>query len=624
MSMAPKLARRTFLKSVAGQGLLAATAPLAADAKPAPVCVNPRDAWIQGKMTVAKAIVLALQLEGTRCVFGIPGAQMNELWDTFKESGLDYLLVTHELSASGMADGAARSTGQPGVLCIVPGPGITNALTGIGEALLDSIPLVCVVGDIGRGEAYKPFQVHDLDPIALLGPVTKEILHVCRPEDAPGMIRTAFSKACAGEPGPVAVVIPYNLFAQTCEFSCPPAEPPSLPFDEDAYQAALAILQNSKKTVGIYAGLGVMDHSELLAEVASLLDAPVTTSVSGKGVIPDGHPLAVGWGYGPQGTEAAEKIFKKQDILLAIGVRGSEVATGMYSNPTLPCMIHVDANADNLGKAIPANVCVHADSGLFLSRLLGDAACIQRPGNPKLLRRIAKLKQEDRARHERVYAKCGVDPMLLLLELRKQLCDNALVFVDVTQSEHWAAEAFDVRQPRTYFNPTDNQSMGWSIPAALGAQQVNRDRTVVAVVGDGCFLMSAMEISTAARAHLPVKFFVLDDQAYHYMQTLQKAAYQQTTATVLARLDYAALATGFGVGYEEILLNEQLPAAIATVLARPEPVLCRVTIDYGKRPVRWINATKQQYIAELSTAQKARFLARLGARSVRLHEPGSD
>src|SRR5690606_4268480 len=101
--------------------------------------------------------------------------------------------------------------------------------------------------------------------------------------------------------------------------------------------------------------------------------------------------------------------------------------------------------------------------------------------------------------------------------------------------------------PRTYFNPTDNQSMGWSIPAALGAQQVHRDRTVVAVVGDGCFLMSAMEISTAARAHLPVKFFVLDDQAYHYMQTLQKAAYHQTTATVLARLDYAALATGFGV-----------------------------------------------------------------------------
>src|SRR5205085_205408 len=148
--------------------------------------------------------------------------------------------------------------------------------------------------------------------------------------------------------------------------------------------------------------------------------------------------------------------------------------------------------------------------------------------------------------------------MAFVLALRRATCPDALVFVDVTMTEHWAAEAFAVRQPRTYFNPTDNQAMGWSIPAALGAQRAFPGRPTVTLTGDGCFLMSAMEISTAARAGLPVKFFVLDDQAYHYMQELQWPAYKRTTATLLAKLDYAALAQGFGVAYKEITATAQL------------------------------------------------------------------
>jgi acetolactate synthase-1/2/3 large subunit len=147
---------------------------------------------------------------------------------------------------------------------------------------------------------------------------------------------------------------------------------------------------------------------------------------------------------------------------------------------------------------------------------------------------------------------------------------------------------------------------------------------VVTITGDGCFLMSAMEISTAARECLPVKFFVLDDQAYHYMQTLQKSAYLRTTATILARLDYAALAKGFGVGYNEITTNEELEGGIRGALLQKGPVLTRVTIDYGKRPVRWIGAVRKRYQKDLTTEQKVRFLARMGSRAVHIRSAEND
>src|SRR5262249_21669834 len=152
-----------------------------------------------------------------------------------------------------------------------------------------------------------------------------------------------------------------------------------------------------------------------------------------------------------------------------------------------------------------------------------------------------------------------------------------------------------------YFNPTNNQSMGWSIPAALGAQRLYPGRQTLTITGDGCLLMSAMEISTAARECLPAKFFILDDQAYGFMQVLQKAAYRRTTATHLARIDYPALARALGVGYQEILCTSDLEAGISLALATPGPVLVRVVIDYSKRPIRWLNAVKDRFKKELST-----------------------
>jgi acetolactate synthase-1/2/3 large subunit len=607
------------LKAVAAQAAasLPALLPAAAEAKQAP------PGWVSGHMTGARALVETLLAEGTECVFGIPGAQENELWDEMKSRHLDYLLVTHEFSAACMADGYARSTGRPGVLCVVPGPGVTNSLTGLGEALLDSVPVVAVVGDVACGDKYRPFQVHALPQAALLKPVTKAVFEVQHAGDIPGALREAFRLARSGEPGPVAVVVPYNLLIETARFACPPGGPPEAPFDEAACAAALALLGNRKLRVGIYAGMGCMDYGADLARLAEVLQAPVATSVSGKGVIDECHPLAVGWGYGPQGTRAAENAFKSVDLVLAIGVRYSEVSTAFYAIPPHRYQIHVDANPHNLGQIVKADVCVAADAGLFLAKALEHAEALRRPCDERLPERIHEWKCEDAREQVKEYARCGVDPVTFLRALRRATCADTLAFVDVTMTEHWAAEGWVVRRPRTYFNPTDNQAMGWSIPAAIGAQRVHPGRQVVTVTGDGCFLMTAMEISTAGREGLPVKFFVLDDQAYHYMQVLQKSAYRRTTATVLARLDYGALAKGLGVEYVEIAGPDGLAGALRAALDCHGPVLVRVVTDYGKRPCRWINAAKARFTKELSTEQKARFLARLGSRALDLH-PDND
>jgi len=310
-------------------------------------------------------------------------------------------------------------------------------------------------------------------------------------------------------------------------------------------------------------------------------------------------------------------------VVLAIGVRFSEVSTGFYGLPQHRHLIHVDINPENLGRIMRTQVCINEDAGYFLDRLLQCAPQLCRPTNQRLLDFIRARKQSDFRKHHEIFARCGCDPMAFILALRRCTDPEAMVFLDATVAQFWAAEAFTATSPRTWFIPTDNQAMGWSIGAALGAQRTFPCRQTLTITGDGCFLMSGMEISTAAREGLPVKFFVLDDQAYQFMQQLQRPAYLRTTATILARLDYRALAQGWGVAYQEITGTNDLEACIRGTLLHNGPVLTRVVTDYRNRPIRWISATRQRYTQELSTEQRVRFLARIGSRALDLH-PAND
>jgi acetolactate synthase-1/2/3 large subunit len=486
--------------------------------------------------------------------------------------------------------------------------------------------VVAIVGDVANGDKARPFQVHALDQVELLKPVCKCVYPVRTVDQIVAAVRQAFVTAQQGEPGPVAVVVPYNLFIEAHDFRTPPPATPALPFDEAAFERALPLLADPKARIGIYAGAGCMAHGAALAAVAELLQAPVATSVSGKGAIGECHPLAVGWGYGPHASEVAEAVFAGErgrplksgvDTVLAIGVKYSEVSTGYYGDPETRHAIHVDANPCNLGRVLKADVCVHADAGVFLGRVLACADRLRRPEDKWLANRIRGLRAEAAKGLCNIpQPKCGADPLAVVAALRAVLPEDALLFTDVSATEHLAAEHFRTVHPRTYFNPVDNQAMGWSVPAAIGAQRVHPGRVVATLTGDGCLLMSAMEITTAAREHLPVKFVILDDQAYHYMQMLQRPAYLRTTATILTRLDYKALAQAFGVGYVEVGAHADLEAKLRGALCHDGPVLVRVITDYGRRRVRWVDAVRARYTKELTAAQKARFLARIGARAV--------
>jgi acetolactate synthase-1/2/3 large subunit len=620
----PNLSRREALGVLGTLGAAATAATVTGPARAGHVEVGHyvKRPGVQGRMTGAQAAAAALCCEGVTCVFGIPGAQNNELWDALKARRVPYLLVTHESSASVMADGSARATGQVGVFSVVPGPGLTNALTGIGEALLDSVPIVGIITDVNRGANAPIGQVHSLPNSALLRPITKAVIEVRHTAEIPSAIHQAYRIAVAGEPGPVAVVIPFPFYNEVWDFDTPIPPPHPLPFDEGAYRQVVARLSNRDCRVGIYAGMGCLDAGGSLAATAEMLQAPVATSVSGKGCIPDAHPLAVGWGYGKQGTRTAEKVFTDVDIVLAVGVRFSEVSTANYAIPSHH-LIHVDANPHNLGRNVPACITLCADSRVFFDRLLADAPLIQRPASPALRDKIRVCRAVDHEENMLPKITAGVDPMFFLTQLRSALGPDELIFVDVTASTHWASEAIDVQGPRRYFTPANNQSMGWAIPASIGAQRVRPDRQVVSVTGDGCFLMSALEMSTAARACLPVKFFVLDDGAYHYMQMLQEPAYRRTTATEIARINYAAFAQGVGLSYNEIVQNPDVPGGIARALAQPGPVLTRVTVSYDGREIRWLSALKSTYLKRLPTDQKVRMAKRVGVRALSRH-PDSD
>ena len=578
---------------------------------------------VLGKMTGAKATVATLQAECVRGVFGIPGAQNNEFWDAMKSAGLPYLLCTHESSASVMADAAARVTGEVGVFSVIPGPGLTNAMTGMGEALLDSIPIVGLITDVDRRPGAPIGQVHSLANADILRPVTKGVFVVRHQGEIPNAIHEAFRLARSGEPGPVGVLIPYVFLTQSWDYEgiIPPPHP--LAFDENAYRRAVHLLADRRQRIGIYAGLGCQNATTQLAAVAEMLQAPVATSVSGKGALADTHRLAVGWGYGAQATRAAEKQFKDVDIVLAVGVKFSEVSTAGYSLPKNHQIIHVDINPNNLGKNVATSICVHADAPLFLDRLLTDVNLVSRPPCPSLWNRIKTDRDIDRAQHAVPVIEQCVDPMYFLTQLRCQLGPEELFFVDVTASTHWASETVEVPGPRRYFAPADNQSMGWAIPAAIAGQWMRSDRRVACVTGDGCFLMSAMEMSTAARMRLPVKFFVLDDGAYHYMQMLQEPAYRRTTATELAHIDYEAFARALGLAYNPIAHNIEVAGGIARAFAMPGPVLTRVVVSYEGREIRWLTALKATYLKHTTTDQKVRMATRVAGRSLNRH-PDND
>lgn len=528
----------------------------------------------------AKAAVRTLKAHGLSLAFGMPGVQNLEYFDAFVSEGMEVVLVSHELAASFMADAVGRVTGKPGVVVVVPGPGLTNIFTGLGEALLDSAPMVVLVPGV-RSNFKEGFQLHEIDHQGAVGSLSKCCFKVDKVDEIGAAVAKAVQCARSGEPGPVIVEVPYNvLLENTGEGAAEPLplmyqDPPEDLLD----QAADLIL--AAKSPGIHAGMGAADAADLVLDLAGRLDAPVSTTISGRGVIAEDHDLSVGFGFGPAGTALAEKIFKGRDLVIAVGCKFSEVGSGGYGlKPS--AMIHLDANPEVLGRNFPAKVKIAGDSRRVL------AAIIRRIEGPRPPVPDSELRRAIRAAHDDRLQKFSrldpwpksVNPARLFHELRTRAPRDAILTTDSGAHTFIALFAYDVYLPRTVLSPVDYSSMGYGLPAAIGASLAAPGRRVMAAVGDGGLLMTGTEMATAARLSLPLMVVLFNDRGLGLIGQAQKKIYRRETAVDTGLVDFEKFAAAFGFDYILIENDHGVGDGLDRAFELGRPVLVDARVEY--------------------------------------------
>lgn len=557
----------------------------------------------------AKVLVHALEQEGVKCMFGIPGVHNVELYDAVEDSTIRSVLVTHELNASFMADGYARATGGIGVCNVVPGPGLTNALSGVGEALLDDSPVVVLVTGV-REDHGKPFQLHQFDQVAVARPLLKGAITAHSIAEIGPAVHWAFHTARSGCPGPVLIEIPANLYFETGPYERgePPAASDDAPSKEDV-DRAIALLKQAQ-AAALYLGIGTFTAPAEVKALAERLGAPVCTTMSAKGALPEDHPLSLGYGWGPTSPPYVQKIMKERDLVLGISCKFAEVGTGSYGTPQPRKLVHVDIRAESMNRHYPADLAIRADAKLFLQALLARESELPARDAAELRERIVR----ERTAYFADAAQFGTDATRVnvarfFASLRKKLPREAIVTTDAGSHTFWTVSQFPALEPRTVFTPTDNSAMGFGLPAALGAACADPARPVVAIVGDGCMLMSGIELLTASREGIAPIIVIFNDGKLSMIADFQKLPFNRLAATELLPLKLEPFAQAVGVDYARIDKDGEIDGVLDRVLAAKRPVIVDVAVDYSV-PTPYFRGVVKTNTARFSLGQKARMIAR--------------
>ena len=538
------------------------------------------------KTRAAKAIVQALVDEGVRYAFGIPGTHNIELYDALAKNGrCEPVLVTSEVAGAFLAEGYSRSSDAVGVINVVPGAGVTYSLSGIAEAWMDTTPMVVLASGIVTNTSAA-YQLHAIDQLAVLQPVTKAVFHVERADDLYPVIRRAFQIARRGAPGPVAVEIPAQLFMNRQELGEYRYEPdPELDVEPDPelVERAAAMLADADHPA-LYLGKGAAGAADLLVPLAEQLGAPVTTSFSGKGVFPESHPLWLWNGFGNQAPSFVDRIMDRCDCLLAIGCRFGEVTTGGYGIEPPEALIHVDIEPEVFNRNFPAKLVVASDAREFVLAL-GRLIDGERPW-AALADEIAHGHDEVAARWRRHASDTRVNPYALFEALQEHCAEDAIFTTDSGNGTFLAVEHLRLDAPGRFLAPTDFSCMGYSVPAAIGACFAHPGRDVVALPGDGAFLMTGLELITASAHRAAPLVCVLSDGKLSQIAQFQKMQVNRETASVLPSYDLEAFARTTGCRYFRIIrdaeLDSVLPAAL-DLTRRGIPALVEIAIDYSQK-----------------------------------------
>jgi len=553
-------------------------------------------------MDGGRALIRALELEGVEVIFGLPGGAILPVYDPIIDSPIRHILVRHEQGAGHMAEGYAHATGRPGVAMVTSGPAATNIVTPLCDAYMDSIPMVVITGQVPYAAiGTDAFQECDTTGITL--PVTKHNFLVTDARDIPRIVREAFHIATTGRPGPVLIDVPKDIVdpknpRSAMEWYWPesvdlPGYRPLTHGDPVLIRRAAELILAAERPV-IYAGGGILKAraAEVLRELAELTGIHVVTTLMARGAFPDDHPLALGM-PGMHGNYTAVTAMQRSDLLIALGSRFDDRVTGKVSGFAPEAkVIHVDIDPAELGKVRRPDVGIAGDARLVITELVRAVRDLQaagvHPPDRSAWRSTISGWQE---RYPLTYAPSepgeALKPQFVLETLRDNTPDDCIVTSGVGQHQMWTSQYWRFNHPYTWVNSGGLGTMGFSVPAAIGAKVGRPDRMVWAIDGDGCFQMTAQELVTAASERIPVKVAILNNAYLGMVRQWQEMFYEERYSEVYLSPDlpdYKLWAEAMGcVGMRVESPDEVLPAIEKANAIDDRPVVIEFRTDSSEK-----------------------------------------
>ena len=530
------------------------------------------------RFTGAQLIVHLLERQGITTVAGIPGGTVLPLYDALSQSTqIRHVLARHEQGAGFIAQGMARTQGKPAVCMACSGPGATNLVTAIADARLDSIPLICITGQVPSSMiGTDAFQ--EVDTYGISIPITKHNYLVRDIAELPQVISDAFRIAQSGRPGPVWIDIPKDV--QTAEIEIdvlpePGERAPAPEFSAESVRDAAAMINAAKRPV-LYLGGGAINAADEIRQFAEKANLPTTMTLMALGMLPKAHPLSLGM-LGMHGARSTNYILQEADLLIVMGARFDDRAIGKTEQfcPNAK-IIHVDIDRAELGKIKQPHVAIQGDVAEVLAQLIPQTDATDRADWRQL---VADLQREFPGA-----IPTEGDPLShygLINAVATCVDDSAIITTDVGQHQMWTAQAYPLNRPRQWLTSGGLGTMGFGLPAAVGAALANPDRKVICFSGDGSLMMNIQEMATAAETQLDVKIILMNNEALGLVHQQQSLFYKQGVfaATYPGMINFMQIAAGFGLHTCDLNAEEDAHAALQAAISRPGPALIHVRID---------------------------------------------
>ncbi len=536
-------------------------------------------------MRGGEAIIESLKNMGVKTIFGYPGGQTIPFYDMLYDSDMDHILVRHEQCAAHAADGYARASGKVGVCLATSGPGATNLVTGIATAYMDSSPIVAITGQVPThligNDAFQ-----EADIIGITMPITKHSYQPKDPDLIPSMIKSSFEIASSGRPGPILIDVPKEVQeGELTKFDdsliSTPGYNPNTKGNIRQIKKARDLIKQSKRPM-IIAGAGVIISNACceLKKLADTIEAPVMTSLLGKGAIDETDDLALGM-LGMHGRKVSNDYINESDLLIAVGIRFSDRTTGRLDSfaPDTK-VIHIDIDPAEIGKNVDVDLPIVGDARNVLSSLNKLLKDYEVSNDVKSWANMIREKKQELLPRV-TYDDVPLKPQTVIKEISEVLTPESILTTDVGQNQMWAAHFYNTQKPRKFISSGGLGTMGFGFPSAIGAKVACPDDPVVSINGDGGFLMVCQELATVHEYDIPVIAVVLENRTLGMVYQWQSLLYDERhSQTLLGNSpDFVKLSESFGVNGVRITKPGETKEALSNAIKDNEPVLLNVVID---------------------------------------------